>query len=233
LKDQGLSNRQVAVRLGVTEQAVRKVLIRIGWTGPARAQAILPMAGGSADPKLSAFPNDRPPSPPSSASTSNREASAFPACDRLRPSPAGDPSARRFDRLMACLGRLDKAAPLFRPGAPIPGAGVLLAIPALVAGGVSECAREVYGSLGPAFFGRRTMIVALMRMAGLRIKRPEGLKEHPPATLGRMLGWDRAPEGKTLRRKLSRWAGCARSTRFGRAPAACRVAARGAGMGFL
>ena len=144
-----------------------------------------------------------------------------------------DPSDRRFDRLMAYLGLLDDAAPLFRPGTAISGAGVLLAMPALVAGGVIECAREVYGSIGPAFFGLRTTIVSLVLMALLRIKRPEGLKERPPDTLGRILGLDRAPEVKTLRRKLRRLAGLGRSTRFGRAPAERRVAARGALMGFL
>jgi len=144
-----------------------------------------------------------------------------------------DPSDRRFDRLMAYLGLLDDAAPIFRSGTAIPGAGVLLAMPALVASGVIECAREVYGSIGPAFFGLRTMIVALVLMALLRIKRPEYLKEHPPDTLGRILGLDRAPEVKTLRRKLKRLAELGRSTRFGRALAEHRVAARGAMMGFL
>jgi len=144
-----------------------------------------------------------------------------------------DPADRRFDRLMACVGVLDDAAPLFRAGVSVPGAGVLLALPALVASGVIECAREVYGSIGPAFFGLRTTIVALVLMALLRIKRPEGLKEHSPDTLGRILGLDRAPEVKTLRRKLSRLAGLGRSARFGRALAERRVAARGALMGFL
>ena len=134
---------------------------------------------------------------------------------------------------MACVGLLDDAAPLFRPGTAIAGAGVLLAMPALVASGVIECAREVYGSIGPAFFGLRTTIVALVLMALLRIKRPEALKEQSPDTLGRILGLDRAPEVKTLRRKLKRLAGLGRSTRFGRALAERRVAARGALMGFL
>jgi hypothetical protein len=144
-----------------------------------------------------------------------------------------DPSDRRFDRLMAYLGLLDDAAPLFRPGTAIPGAGVLLAMPALVASDVIDCAHEVYGSIGPAFFGLRTTIMALVLMALLRIKRPEGLKEHPPDALGRILGLDRAPEVKTLRRKLKRLAAIGRSTQFGRALAERRVAARGALMGFL
>ena len=48
--------------------------------------------------------------------------------------------------------------------------------------------------------------MALLLMALLRIKRPEALKEHSPPRLGRLLGLDRAPEVKTLRRKLARLA---------------------------
>ena len=235
LKKQGLSNRRIAMRLGVTETAVRKVLRQIGWTEPARAQALLPMEDGSANPKLSAFSIHGPPSPPFSvpSTAEPRRSTSLSADLSLVPSMDKDPSDRRFDRLMAYLGLLDDAVPLFRPGTAIPGAGVLLAMPALVASGVIECAREVYGNIGPAFFGLRTTIVSLVLMALLRIKRPEGLKERPPDTLGRILGLDRAPEVKTLRRKLSRLAGFGRSTQFGRALAERRVATRGAWMGFL
>jgi len=235
LKEQGFSNRQIAIRIGVTETAVRKVLRRIGWTEPAPTQTLLPMEGGGANPKLSAFPSDGLHSLPFSApSAADPKLSASLAADLpVVPSMDTDPSDRRFDRLMAYLGLLDDAAPIFRPGTGIPGAGVLMAMPALVASGVIECAREVYGSIGPAFFGLRTTIVSLVLMALLRIKRPEGLKEHPPDTFGRILGLDRAPEVKTLRRKLRRLAGLGRSTRFGRALAERRVAARGALMGFL
>ena len=81
---------------------------------------------------------------------------------------------------MACLGLLDDAAPLFGSGTAIPRAGVLLALPALIAGGVFECARKIYGSLGPAFYGLRTSLLTLLLMALWRIKRPEGIKEHSP-----------------------------------------------------
>jgi hypothetical protein len=75
--------------------------------------------------------------------------------------------------------------------------------------------------------------VALLLMALLRIKRPEGLKEHAPPDLGRVLGLDRAPEVKTVRRKLRRLAACGRAAAFGRALAQHRIADRGAAMGFL
>ena len=235
LKGRGFSNCQIATRMGVSETAVRKVLKRLGWTDPKSTEVHLLMDGAGANPTLSAFASKGSPPPLSEATTtSNPKLSAFLSSDLpLVPSMDTDPSDRRFDRLMAYLGLLDDAAPLFRPGTAIPGAGVLLAMPALVASGVIECAREVYGSIGPAFFGLRTTIVSLVLMALLRIKRPEGLKEHLPDAFGRILGLDRAPEVKTLRRKLKRLAGLGRSTRLGRALAERRVAARGAVMGFL
>ena len=144
-----------------------------------------------------------------------------------------DPANRVVDRLFAHPGLLDDAAPFFRHWTRVPGAGVLLALPAFVESGVFECARQTYGSLSPAFYGLQTTILALLLMALLRIKRPEGLKEHPPEDLGRILGLDRAPEVKTLRRKLSRLAASGRAVEFGRALARRRVAACGRAMGFL
>ena len=61
-----------------------------------------------------------------------------------------------------------------------------------------------YKTLGPSFYGLRTTVVCLFLLALLRIKRPENLKEYSPENLGRILGLDRAPEVKTVRRKLKR-----------------------------
>jgi transposase len=232
LKEQEFSNCQIATRMGVTEKAVRNVLRRMGWTKREQAEESLPLVGESACPNVSVASMAEPAQ--SASPASDPKLSAFPLSDLpLTTSMDHDPADRRFDRLMAYLGLLDDAAPLFRPGTAIPGAGVLLAMPALVASDVIDCAHEVYGGIGPAFFGLRTTIVALVLMALLRIKRPEGLKEHPPDALGRILGLDRAPEVKTLRRKLKRLATLGRSTQFGRALAERRVAARGALMGFF
>jgi hypothetical protein len=70
-------------------------------------------------------------------------------------------------------------------------------------------------------------------MALLRIKRPEGLKEQSPRMLGQILGLDRAPEVKTVRRKLARLATSGLAAAFGHALAERRVATRGHAMGFL
>jgi transposase len=144
-----------------------------------------------------------------------------------------DPADRRVDRFLAHMGLLDDAPPLFASAARVPNAGVLLSLPSLVASGVFDAADQVYGSLGPAFYGLRTTVLVLLFMALWRIKRPEGLKERSPQDLGRVLGLDRAPEVKTLRRKLSRLSRIGGAERFGRIVAERRVAAIGAAIGVL
>ena len=67
-------------------------------------------------------------------------------------------------------------------------------------------ARRLYGDTGPAFYGLCTSLVAWVLLSLLRLKRPEPIKEFAPPELGRVHGLDRAPEVKTLRRKLHRLA---------------------------
>jgi prepilin-type processing-associated H-X9-DG protein len=144
-----------------------------------------------------------------------------------------DPSNRIWDRLLACFGLLDDAQPVFGDAKAVPGAGVLCAVPVLVASGIFRSAHKLYGEIGPSFYGLRTTLLTLLLMALLRIKRPEALKEHDPQTLGRLLGLDRAPEVKTLRRKLTRLASYRKAEQLGRDLARLRVAERGQLMGFL
>jgi len=218
LKAQGHSNREIARRAGVSEMAIRKVLRRLGWKEsrpqPDLMLDLIPAEEvAPANPNLSAFSSGAEASPPISRDT--------------------DPSDRCADRLLARLGLLDDAPPLFGSATAVPRAGVLLALPVLIASGVFECAQKIYGSLGPAFYGLRTSLLTLLLMALWRIKRPEGLKEYSPQDLGRVLGLDRAPEVKTLRRKLARLAAAGRAAQFGQALAQQRVALRGAALGFL
>ena len=236
LKAAGLSNRVIAHRLGIDEKSVRKRLHRLGWSPPDPAQSRLALAEPAppgADPNLSALAIAGVERPTPVARASPALAPAREEPESIAPSWDRDPADRRFDRLLAYMGLLNDAAPLFRSGHHVPGAGVLLALPALVATGVLTAAREVYGSIGPAFYGLRTTLLTLLLMALRRIKRPEALKEHSPIDLGRLLGLDRAPEVKTLRRKLTRLARLGGAERLGRLVAERRVAARGTALGFL
>jgi hypothetical protein len=75
--------------------------------------------------------------PPEDDLADNIEATAAP--DDSEPVPMSldcDASDRTFDRQLAYLGILDDAAPLFREGSAVPGAGVLLALPYLVESGL-------------------------------------------------------------------------------------------------
>jgi len=214
LKTQGHSHCQIARRLGISETAVRKMLIRMGWKEHHDQPEMLPLdAEANSNSKLFAFCSAAKERPPVSQDT--------------------DPNDRSADRLLARLGLLEDAPPLFGSVAAVPRAGVLLALPVLIASGVFECAQKIYGSLGPAFYGLRTSLLTLLLMALWRIKRPENLKEYSPQSLGRVLGLDRAPEVKTLRRKLASLAAIGRGAQFGDALAKQRVALRGKAMGFL
>jgi transposase len=239
-KAEGVSNREIARRLGIDEKAVRKLARRLGWPERAAEQRAMPFEG--ADPKLSAFADPGgaaalktgAPAAEAEGSTADPKLSA----SWIDPEPVPfsldrDPADRSGDRLLARLGLLQDAAPLFGRATQVSGLGVLLAMPALLDSGVLAVAREIYGGLGPAFYGLRTTLVTLLLMALLRVKRPEGLKERSPRQLGQVLGLDRAPEVKTLRRKLARLAAHGRAAELGRALALRRVAARGHALGFL
>ena len=229
LKAEGRSNCDIARRFGVTEKAIRNQLKRLGWQEQGPVQPLLFPAGGS-DPNLSASQNSLLCAPITSAApASDPNLSAFidrPSCDQ-------DPDNRVIDRFLARVGLLHDAAPVFSSNAAVPRAGVLLAIPALLKTGVFDCARTVYGDIGPAFYGLRTTILTMLLMALLRIKHPEVLKEHAPAELGRLLGLDRAPEVKTLRRKLTVLSAFNRAVPFGRELARLRLQTHGGAMGFL
>jgi hypothetical protein len=232
LKGKGQSNREIAHRLGVTENAIRK---QIGPSAPCAEQRWLPLDGPSAGtalptataaPVTAALPAQEQ-APPQAVESSP---------EQVTPSALSldvDPSNRIWDRLLAALGLLDDAAPLFSDGDAVPGAGVLCALPFLVASGIFRVAHKLYGEIGPAFYGTRTTILSLLLMALARIQRPEALKEHDPRLLGRLLGLDRAPEVKTVRRKLTRLASLHKAEQFGHELARVRVEQRGQLMGFL
>jgi prepilin-type processing-associated H-X9-DG protein len=144
-----------------------------------------------------------------------------------------DPHDRSGDRGLARLGLLDDAVPLFADQECLPRAGVLLAVPLLVRHGLIEAFVKVYGSLHPSFYGLRTIVVTLFLGALLRIKRPEHWKEYRPEDLGAILGLDRAPEVKTVRRKFTRMAAMGRGKLLMEELVRGRIAADGDRVAFL
>jgi transposase len=109
---------------------------------------------------------------------------------------------RHTERALARMGQLQEATPQFVAAEALRYGGALLALPAMLALGLLEAGEQAYGSLKNGFYGLRATLLMLTFMALLRLRTPEQLQGHPPGELGVLLGLDRAPEVKTLRRKL-------------------------------
>ena len=113
------------------------------------------------------------------------------------------PVARTTDRVAARFGNLTEAPVVLTQGAHLPMAGLLLGLPALEMTGLLEVAAATFGPMSNGFYGLRATMLTGVFLALLREPRAEGATRIRPADLGRVLGLDRAPEVKTLRRKLA------------------------------
>jgi transposase len=173
LLDEGASRRRVAEAVGVTAGAIQYAIGK----GKLTPRAGRRRAKGQA------------PSP--------RERNA-----EDRATEGGVAVKRVLERALAATGGLEEAPPEFERAESVERAGVLLALPVLVAQGFFDLFQKVYGRLTNGFYGLNSVVATLAFMALLRIRTPEQLSSYAPGEFGRLLGLDRAPEVKTLRRKL-------------------------------
>jgi len=194
--EQGVTNAEMARRLGVSEKTIRATMKRLGLKRPTSFRQLElfeeKVEHDSEEDEVETAVAESPESPCSSETSTEGYSGTV----------SIDPLDRSADRFLARLGLLTDAEPMFAPVERLPRLGVLLAIPLLLTSGLVESFKRTYTGLGPAFYGLRTTVVCLFILALLRIKRPENLKEYNPEDLGRLLGLDRAPEVKTVRRKL-------------------------------
>lgn len=139
--------------------------------------------------------------PEESAAPQPGRPAAEPLREELPVLPA--PVDRSGERAGARSGLVECAAPVFAPAARVPLAGLFLALPALENTGLLECAKETFGALPNGFYGLETILTGAVFQALAGEPRAEGITRIDPAALGRVLGMDRAPEVKTLRRKTA------------------------------
>jgi len=182
--DAGASMREAGRRAGVTHFTIGRAVKQNLLTRPA------------AEPSTSTA-TPIPTSSPSAQLSTPAERAV-----ENQSSAAGVAVKRTEERALARVGALPEATPQFEAAEGVTGAGVLLALPALLQQGLVEVGERVYDRLSNGFFGLRSVLLTFAFMALLRIRSPEQLTEHAPGELGLLLGLDRVPEVKTLRRKL-------------------------------
>src|SRR6266705_3852814 len=142
-----------------------------------------------------------------------------------------------LERVMASCGLLTSAELEFVAADDVPNGGVLCALPALLAEGLLRHTRTFY-RLPPGFYPLESIFLALALLARVRCRSLEQSRYLSHGEWGKLLGLDRLPEVKTLRRKISDlcgqdgqaarvaeplgWGVDARRTQSERGPVLCR-----------
>jgi transposase len=186
LKKTGLTNTRIGMQVGVSEFSVR------------RALTLAPAPTNIPEPE----PVEAPPAPAlACAETPTRtvEPAAVAVQQELPVLPA--PLDRTQNRLAASFGALNELPPVFAPAARVPHAGMFLALPTLESTTLLSCASKVFTDLSHRVYGLNTLLIegVLRTLVGEPLI--EGASRLDPAAFGRILGMDRAPEVKTIRRQ--------------------------------
>lgn len=201
LRADGLSYRGIAARIGVSEGSARNALKPTDSDTDGRCASTICDDADSPE----AAPESEPQT--ESAQLSEAKCAATTSGDGLV-SPAADlpvladPVPRSGERVLARFGLIGSAPPVFGPCARAPLAGLLLGLPALAGTGLLECAHSVYGQLPNGFYSLDAMLCEGVFRALIGEARAEGAARIDPVAFGRVLGLDRAPEVKTIRRKI-------------------------------
>ena len=206
LREDGVSYRGIAADIGVSQGSVRNALVLadddtpIEEACPATTSDAPPEAEREVEPErevekeCAAAISDDPPVPV------------------LGEVPVlADPVDRSAERALAAFGLIPYAPPVFTGCARAPLAGLFLAVPALTATGLLDTAHTVYGGLPNGFYSLDTMLCESVFRALLGEARAQGATRIDPPALGRVLGLDRAPEVKTVRRKIGLLAGAGKA----------------------
>ena len=115
--------------------------------------------------------------------------------------PMGMGASNVDARVAASLGKLVSVAPIFQAALDVPCGGVLLALPALLVMGLLDEV-ERYLKLPAGYYGLDSLLVLCAFMALARLESMESLRYRAPGEWGKLLGLDRIPEVRTLRKKL-------------------------------
>jgi hypothetical protein len=193
----GSSAREIAQQLGLKPDTLRKAI--------QQGRLIRPRPLQPEEPASDKAPVLDPPIATDKSTRSVEDAAA----------EMGTACTRPDERIWAALGLLDGASTRFETCRDVSFGGVVCALPALAENGlfrhIHDCLAKLRG-----YYSTLHVIILLAYMALCRIRVVEQLQYQPPGELGKLLGLDRVPEVRCLRRKLAalsvddapqRWAG--------------------------
>ncbi|TQC39000.1 helix-turn-helix domain-containing protein [Rhodococcus sp. WS4] len=187
LRGRGGSLRAIGDRVGVSEATVRRALADTDTDTEEGGITTVPAASPEPEPVAEPVAETEP-----GSGTGDRQAPVL-----------AEPVDRSDERVAAAFGLISSAPPVFTGCARAPLAGLVLALPGLAATGLLETAHVTYGATFPnGFYSLDTMLCESVFRALLGEARAEGAARIDPVALGRILGLDRAPEVKTIRRKI-------------------------------
>ena len=193
----GLSLYRVAQQLGVSQSTLwrytqqgllpaSQCLPRRRAGAPAErdsdAQGAGPQPGGAA-------PSAPPPAAPGKEDRNRRDAAA----------PRGRAAHDTAGRVAASLGALDGRAPRFAAAAAVSGGGVLTALPSLLQAGLLRHLDQL--TLPKGFYGLQSLLLLWAFLLLGRVRCAERLRYQQPGEWGALLGLDRCPCPRTLRRR--------------------------------
>lgn len=199
----GASRREVADQLSIPYDTLRKAINQGRLHEPARPKSSTAASDqgndGSAKEQASNLPStaelDAPPAASDKSERSVADATA----------EMGVACTRPVERVLASVGLLQGAPTEFENCRDVSFGGVLCALPALTANGLFEHLQKTFPSLG-GYYTTLQVVTLLAYMALCRIKTVEQLQYEAPGELGKLMGLDRIPEVRCLRKKVAQLA---------------------------
>lgn len=189
LFEQGYSKTEVACELDIPYDTLRKAIdqgrLELPDSPPADHQD-----DGGQPPRTTVAA-----AAPSDKSTRSNE-------DRAAGQEMGVACTRPIERVLASLGKLPGGAPIqFESCRDVSYGGVLCALPALAENGLFRHLQATFPTL-TGYYTTLHLILLLAYMALCRIRTVEQLQYESPGELGKLMGLDRVPEVRCLRKKL-------------------------------
>ena len=143
----------------------------------------------------------KPPEPTTDATCEGVDRATRDARDRQ--APMGRAARDVEGRVLARAGLMKEVAPAFaEPARAVARGGVLAALPMLLHEGLLGAANRLL-QLPNGYYGLSTVLLFIAFLTLARVRNPESVRYQAPGEWGVVLGLDRCPEVKTLRRKIA------------------------------